>query len=229
MIAYMLPIKFQDEKLSLNSKLKAYNYLGGDFISFDKISPSKYVISLIDVMGHGASATMIGLKAISVFQTAIFYESLVKSVEKVNEVVLELNKDEYFITRYISGVFIEIDFQEKTINYISAGHPEFYIRNSQGLYSYSSNNMILGISKNLTILTDTIDMDDIEYIYIYSDGLIENSKNKETESPLNLEAVIYEAEKNKKYFLKTILDKVIGQSQIDDDITMAHLEFTGSL
>ncbi|MBP2027099.1 PAS domain S-box-containing protein [Acetoanaerobium pronyense] len=229
MIAYMLPIKYKDENLSLNSRLKAYNYLGGDFISFNKISSSKYILSLIDVMGHGASATMIGLKAISVFQTAIFYESMTKSISMVNDVILDINKDEYFITRYISGVFIEIDLEKKVINYISAGHPDFYVRDSSGLVSYSSNNMILGIAKSTSLRVNTIPIKDSKYIYVYSDGLIENGKNNLDSQIENLENIIFEAEKNKERFLKTILNKAIGDSEIDDDITMAILEFNYSL
>jgi len=229
MIAYMLPIKFKDENLSLNSRLKAYNYLGGDFISFKKISPSKYILSLIDVMGHGASATMIGLKAISVFETAIFYESLTRSVSMVNDVILDINKDEYFITRYISGVFIEIDIEEKIIKYISAGHPDFYVRDSSGLVSYSSNNMILGIASNIRIRVNTMPLENLEYIYIYSDGLIENSKNNLDFETEDLENIIFQAEKNKGRFLKTVLDKAIGNSEIDDDITMAFLQFNNPL
>lgn len=229
MIAYMLPIKYKDENLSLNSRLKAYNYLGGDFISFNKISSSKYILSLIDVMGHGASATMIGLKAISVFQTAIFYESMTKSISMVNDVILDINKDEYFITRYISGVFIEIDLEKNVINYISAGHPDFYVRDSSGLVSYSSNNMILGIAKSTSLRVNTIPINDSRYIYVYSDGLIENGKNDLDSQSENLENIIFEAEKNKDRFLKTILNKAIGDNEIDDDITMAILEFNNSL
>lgn len=89
--------------------------------------------------------------------------------------------------------------------------------------------MILGIANNIRIRVNTMPLEDLEYIYIYSDGLIENSKNNLDFEAENLENIIFQAEKNKGRFLKTVLDKAIGNSEIDDDITMAFLQFNNPL
>lgn len=223
LITYMLPLSYNDEALSFDARLKAYNYLGGDFVCFDKINDHKYVIGLIDVMGHGASATLIGLKAISIFQTMVQFASLDQSVFRINEEIIKMNRDDVMLSRYLSGIFIEIDTQKEHLSYISAGHPDFYIKRKAILDMRSSNNMLLGIQPLNRIKVDQLPLSEIDYVFMYSDGLVENNKGRLNEAYERLEYAIINAQKNKNRFLKTILEDMIGYEPVEDDITLGYI------
>lgn len=225
LITYMLPLSYTDEMLSFDARLKAYNYLGGDFVCFEKINDHKYVIGLIDVMGHGASATLIGLKAITIFQTMIQFASLDQSVFRVNEEILKMNRDDVMVSRYLSGIFIEIDTMKERLSYISAGHPDFYIKRKALLDMRPSNNMLIGIQHLNEIKVDQLPLCEIEYVFLYSDGLIENDKGRINEAYERLEYAIIDAQKNKNRFLKTILEDMIGYEPVEDDITLSYIGF----
>jgi PAS domain S-box-containing protein len=223
LISYMLPMDYADANICFVSKVKAFNYLGGDYVCFEKISETKYGIGIIDVMGHSASSAFIGLKAISIFQSIIHYDNLENSVKKVNEAVVRINTDDMSVIRYLSGIFIEVDITSNSISYINAGHPAFYLKRGDGFIKATSNNMILGISDSHPFVVDTIPTDQISYMFLYSDGLIESDKGRIAESELYLEKALLSAEKQENHFLDIVLDEMIGYEEIDDDITLCYL------
>ena len=70
-IDYMLPEDYSDKYISFKSKIRAYNYLGGDYVCFQRIGDFRYSLGIIDVVGHGISSSLIGMKAASIFQSVI--------------------------------------------------------------------------------------------------------------------------------------------------------------
>lgn len=225
LISYMIPINYSDCNISFESKVKAFNYLGGDYVCFEQIGKDKYALGIIDVMGHSASSAFIGLKAISVFQSVIHYDSLENSVKMVNEAIVHINTDDMSVIRYLSGIFIEIDIVKKEIAYINAGHPAFYLKHENDFTKISSNNMILGISNTHPFIVDTIPTNQVSYLFLYSDGLVESDKGRIAESELNLENALRNAESQQNHFLDRVLDEMIGFEEIDDDITLCYLRF----
>ena len=223
LITYMLPLSYKDAAISFDARLKAYNYLGGDFVCFEKISDHKYAVGLIDVMGHGASATLIGLKAITIFQTMIQFASLEQSVFRINEEIIKMNRDDVMVSRYLSGIFIEIDTIKGRLSYINAGHPDFYIKRKAILDMRHSNNMLLGIQHLKHMKVDHLPLSEIEYVFMYSDGLIENDRGRINDAYERLEYAIINAQKNKNRFLRTILEDMIGYDQVEDDITLSYI------
>ena len=164
------------------------------------------------------------MKAISVFQSVICYDNLENSVKKVNEAINSINEFDISAVRYLSGVFMTIDMEEKTISYVNAGHPAFYGRTQDKLLKFESNNMILGIINQKTFLIETISLDHISYIFLYSDGLIENDKEELEVSECNLEQALQEAESSEQPFMDSVLNKMIGNSEYSDDITLCYIE-----
>lgn len=225
-MAYILPGDYSDKYISFKSKVKAYNYLGGDYVSFQKLDDSKYAIGIIDVIGHGISSTIIGMKAISVFQSVIHYDTLENTVKKMNEAVNLINKCDMSTVRYLSGIFMTIDIKEKSISYVNAGHPGFYGKIQDKLLKFESNNMILGIVNQKSYLVESISLEDLSYIFLYSDGLIENDEEALDVSESNLEQALDEAETGEEEFMDSVLNKMIGNREYSDDITLCYIELT---
>lgn len=225
LMAYMLPRDYSDDFIRFHSKVRAYNYLGGDFVCFEPLSDTKYAIGIIDVVGHSASSAFIGLKAISVFQSIIHYDNLEKSVSKVNEAINLINEADLAEVRYLSGIFMVVDIKANFISYINAGHPAFYAKQQDKLLKFESNNMILGITNHKTFEIDSIVLDPISYLFLYSDGLIENEKEKLAQADHRLEHALLHAEKSELSFMESVLDEMVGTSEYSDDITMCYVEF----
>ena len=118
-----------------------------------------------------------------------------------------------------------IDFKEETISYVNAGHPAFYAKTQNQLKKFESNNMILGIINHKNFKVESIPLKDISYIFLYSDGLIENDQEELKLSESHLEEALEEAEEDNERFMDSILDKMIGNREYTDDITLCHIEF----
>lgn len=224
-MAYMLPPDYKDANVHFEAKAKAYNYLGGDFICFEQISPTKYAMALLDVMGHGTSATLIGLKAISTFQSSIHYDTLENAVAKTNASICQVNQNDISSLRYLSGIFLEIDLSNQTVNYVNAGHPDFYIQKRKQLKTVSSNNIILGVNCNMSYVIDTFAATDLEYIFLYSDGLVEHPNEKGDTLNAQLEQALMQIPTGDMTFTQHILNALLGDRTIDDDITLCRLSF----
>ena len=223
-MAYMLPADYSDKYISFKSKVKPYNYLGGDYVCFQKISKSKYSVVIIDVIGHGISSAIIGMKAISIFQSVIHYDTLENSINRVNQAINSINELDISSVHYLSGVFMIIDIEEKTLSYVNAGHPVFYGKTKDKLLKFESNNMILGIVNQKTFAINSISLEDMSYIFLYSDGLIENDEGDLKESEAKLEQALEEAEMDQVPFMDSVLNKMIGNGEYNDDITLCYIE-----
>lgn len=223
-MAYILPADYSDKYISFKSKVKPYNYLGGDYVCFQKMSDSKYAIGIIDVIGHGMSSNIIGMKAISIFQSVIHYDTLENSINKINKAINSINEFDISSVRYLSGIFMTIDIEEKILSYVNAGHPAFYGKTQDKLLKFESNNMILGIVNQKTFLVESISLEDISYIFLYSDGLIENDEKDLKVSESNLEQALQKAEKDQQPFMDSVLNTMIGNGEYGDDITLCYIE-----
>lgn len=226
LLSGMLPIFYKDQHLQFDSKMKAYNYLGGDFISFDKLEEGRYVLAIIDVMGHGASSTLVGLKSMTQFRTHCQYKPFSEAVVEVNKAIAIMNQDEFMTSRYLTGVFIELDLNTGILKYINAGHPEFYLYFQDGcVQSIHSNNMLMGISEQFDFGTDEISIKGLSHIFLYSDGLTEIQMGKNTNAqPILMDVFNYAREHEKNRLLTAVLDEMIGCSEIKDDVTLCYLE-----
>lgn len=223
---YMLPADYSDKYISFKSKIKAYNYLGGDYVCFQKIGKHKYSLGIIDVVGHGMSSTLIGMKAISIFQSVIHYDSLENTVNRINRSINIINEHDVSTVRYLSGIFMIIDFKEEVVSYVNAGHPAFYVKTKKELMKFESNNIILGIINQKEFLEESIPLKDMSYIFLYSDGLIENNEEELKVAGCHLEQALEEAEGKDQAFMDLVLDKMIGNREYTDDITLCYVEFT---
>lgn len=224
LMAYILPLDYSDEMIRFTSKVKAYNHLGGDYVCFEQISESSYAMAIIDVVGHSTSAALIGLKAISVFQSVIYDNNLETSVSRVNIALNQINEVDISNIHYLSGIFMVINIKEKTISYINAGHPAFYVKQEDNLLKVESNHMLLGITSHKAFKVEVIPLNRVSYLFLYSDGLLENEKDQLKDSEERLEQALLNAENSDQAFMESVLDEMIGDGEYSDDITLCYIE-----
>ncbi len=222
----MQPAPYGDDTVAFVSEIKAYNYLGGDFISFEKHSEGVYRLALIDVMGHGASSTMIGLKLITMFQDYSRFYDLSQSVKEVNQMVVDFNREDAVGSKFVTGVFLEINTQEGRIDYINAGHPDVkYIDTEDQVGSLASNNLLLGVQSSFPYTYERYRMDTYKHLLLYTDGLVENAVRGYDEMEARLEKLMMMEPPKGRAYLQRILAHMTGSNEMNDDIAMCLLSF----
>jgi PAS domain S-box-containing protein len=207
--------------------VKQYNELGGDIITFDK-NNNKFFISLIDITGHDLSSTLIAINAMSTMKDLNNEKSIGAIVDQINKNLFNIN-DHSGVSKYATGIFLEIDLDTGMIDYINAGHPDMIVTNNKDeLVNYTSNNIMLGVIDSFTFNTQSIAIASVEDIFVFSDGLIENLNVNYDQSIELLKTRYLEKYKNPTFNLKQFYNDLNFQGYSNDDISMFRITFDGS-
>lgn len=227
-----LPEYFEDDYLKVSHAIRPFNYLGGDFIVFSKVGEKKYRYAMIDIMGHGISSTLVGIRCSSVFQSLSDYSDLATSVGVVNDMMSDLNLEEEALTKYASGIFLEIDFEKNYIDYISAGHNDFLVkREDNSIDSRISNNLLMGVHKGFKFRVDRISTNHVKGLLLFTDGLIEfDAVNEPDDVILSIVKNYRKYEKLNKRFsniassIDYIMDATLSGVSLKDDVAISEIK-----
>ena len=225
-IKSILPQKYSDSFLNFDCHMEAYNYLGGDYIYFEKTGHGLFSIALFDVLGHGVSSTLISLNLGSILHGYSHFCSIEETVAELNNQLISINNfTDDFKNYYVTGIFLELNFNESSIKIINCGHPNMYmLYKDNSITKISSNNLILGVIDDYTFSTQSIHINELHSLFLFSDGLIENKKENYLDVSDNLESLIHKHNhESSSVFFKLILDEIIGTSMINDDIAMCRI------
>lgn len=121
------PIQNDDIQIAVSYMPSAK--LAGDMYYWHKIDDNKYAVILIDMMGHGISASLVCMYISSILHEAI------KTIRDPELVMRELNRHmallptkEDEIPYYFTAIYFIIDTSKKTLEYVNAGHPACYVK-----------------------------------------------------------------------------------------------------
>ena len=114
----------QIDKFSLNVYYSPAKMIGGDYYDIVKLGPLKYGILLIDVSGHGVSASIIMSVVSFIFHLEISRISdTAMLMDKLSDRLYEKLQGEQFAT----GIFIIYDEKKNTFQYTNCGHSNILI------------------------------------------------------------------------------------------------------
>ncbi len=89
--------------------------------------------------------------------------------------LLSLNGEQADHGKFLTGIFMEINFSANHIKYINAGHPDIVMELRNGeVENLSSNNMILGILPLADVHCQHIELDSVVKLIAFTDGMYEN-------------------------------------------------------
>lgn len=115
------PIK--ENCLSITSSYKPAHQLAGDLYYWYKIDDHRYSLMLLDVMGHGISASLVCMFISSKLRDLMQSKADPETVmQKLNELMRYLNKDGG-MQHYFTAIYLVLDCAGKTVEYVNAGHP----------------------------------------------------------------------------------------------------------
>ena len=215
-------------EIDLFAVLKPAGSVGGDLYDYFFIDKSHLLVAIGDVSGKGIPASLFMAITSTLIKTHAKILSSSDIVSRVNEELSMRNSNQYFVTLFL-GI---LDISTGIMDYCNAAHNFPYILRADGsLQTLSkSHGLPLGIYKNKTYKSSTIDLHFNDMIIMYTDGVI-NSKDSSNQhygtdrlenNILNLNDI--EAEEAANRLLKSILIYESDENQADD-VTLLILRF----
>jgi len=227
----LLPSPYLDDNLRIDWIYQPSSKLGGDIFGYQFADDSHLIVYLIDVCGHGIGPA---LHSVSVYNTIRFQTLPKTDFTDPSEVVSSLNNTFSMFDHnhlYFTMWYCVINIKTGIMRYTGAGHPPILIINrDKELKEIFSKNPPVGTAQGLKYSSDECLLKDIEYIYMFTDGVYEirNQAGKYMNINLFKQFLLdrLEVETNS---LEDILDFSINYSfnnNLEDDFTLLEISMT---
>ncbi|MFH2066974.1 MAG: fused response regulator/phosphatase [Pseudomonadota bacterium] len=149
---------------------------GGDFYEVTPISDEIFGYFVADFSGHDIQTSYLtaSVKALLKQNSAPVYQAH-ESMQMINDVLVEILPE----GKYLTACYARLNRKTKQMTIVSAGHPPVIFVPLEGkAVRVDMQGDILGIFKEVYFGSHTMDVNSGDRFYLYSDGLIESSKDK---------------------------------------------------
>ncbi|PDZ04171.1 response regulator [Bacillus cereus] len=164
--------------------------LAGDMYYWYKIDENRYGIMLLDVMGHGISASLVCMFISSVLRETI--KSLIDPelvIKDLNKYMTLLHNDNDDIPYYFTAIYLVVDTEKGTIEYVNAGHPSGYVLvDEANVVELNRGSCAVGFFDEIKVEKTVIPFEKNAQIVLFTDGVLEAIANDEFESEEKLRA-----------------------------------------
>lgn len=163
-------------EIDLFAILNPAESIGGDLYDYYFIDEEHLLIAIGDVSGKGIPASLFMAIASTLIKSNSKVLSAHEIVENVNNELGDRNPNQYFLTLFI-GV---LNISTGVMDYCNAAHNYPYIVHPDGTIATlsKSHGIPLGIYKNKTYKSSTLELRKGDLMVLYTDGII-NSRDKE--------------------------------------------------
>ena len=144
--------------------------VGGDFYDFLDLGDNKIGIVIADVIGKGIPAAIMT----SSFRGALrayseWTDELLDTVRRLNKMACK----ECAAGEFISLFYGIIDVNKKTITYCNCGHEPPALYRDKHMIDLNKGGLVLGVLPNAEYQSETIQLNENDYMLFYTDGLID--------------------------------------------------------
>ncbi|OWT48328.1 fused response regulator/phosphatase [Bacillus sp. K2I17] len=164
--------------------------LAGDMYYWYKIDKNRYGIILLDVMGHGISASLVCMFISSVLRETI--KSLIDPelvIKDLNKYMTLLHNENDNIPYYFTAIYLVVDTEKRTIEYVNAGHPSGYVLvDEANVVELNRGGCAVGFFDEIKVEKTVIPFEENAQILLFTDGVLEAIANDEFESEEKLRA-----------------------------------------
>ncbi|MFZ7943212.1 PP2C family protein-serine/threonine phosphatase [Neobacillus sp. 19] len=166
------PLK--EEDVTISAVYKPSFELAGDLYAWYKISPHRYGIILLDMMGHGISSSLVCM---------YIYSALKDSITEIGDpeaVLKELNRRmdqlhiDSLINYYFTAIYMVLDTEKQTIEYVNAGHPPGIVIVDDEVKLLEEGCCAVGFFDEIEVTKGVIPYKKDARILLYTDGLSES-------------------------------------------------------
>ncbi|MGE7953309.1 SpoIIE family protein phosphatase [Lysinibacillus xylanilyticus] len=192
--------------------------LAGDMYYWYKINDHRYAIILLDMMGHGISAALVCMFISSVLREAV------KQLVEPELVIKELNRYMTLLQNgkdgnlfYFTAIYLVIDTQQKTIEYVNAGHPSGYaLIDEKTLVPLNQGSCAVGFFDEIDVQKQFIQYNEDVQIILFTDGVLEAMGPCEIESEKQLQTLLSTKWDYSQHLINNLLPKEQQENQPDD-------------
>jgi sigma-B regulation protein RsbU (phosphoserine phosphatase) len=173
----------RDEHLDINAVYHPSSELAGDYYAWYRIDEHRYGVIILDIMGHGISSSLVCMFISSVMQDTINrYVSPEIVIAELNRYMNQLNSRGQSISYYFTAIYLLIDVELKTIEYVNAGHPPgLLIENGKVISLLDQGTCAVGFFEQAEINKGTVSFHESVEIVLYTDGLLEAIDDSEND------------------------------------------------
>jgi sigma-B regulation protein RsbU (phosphoserine phosphatase) len=114
----------EEEDVTISAIYKPSFELAGDLYAWYPISEHRYGVILLDMMGHGISSSLVCMYIYSALKDTITGMCDPEMVMgELNRRMYQLKMPEHLINYYFTAIYLVLDTEKQTIEYVNAGHP----------------------------------------------------------------------------------------------------------
>ncbi|WP_338470866.1 fused response regulator/phosphatase [Niallia sp. XMNu-256] len=170
----MLSGPLVEENVSISAVYKPTFELAGDLYAWYKISPNRYAVILLDVMGHGISSSLVCMYIYSALKDTITgMGDPVAVMKELNRRMNQLNLSDGSTNYYFTAIYFVLDTESQTIEYVNAGHPEGIVIVDGEVKLLTEGCCALGFFDQIEVKKEVIPYQEAVRILLFTDGLSE--------------------------------------------------------
>lgn len=172
-----------NERIEIKAEYRPSSELAGDYYAWFRIDRNRYGIILLDMMGHGISSSLVCMFISSVLK------DLILRITDPEEVMVELNRymgqlyrrDE-LINYYFTGIFLVVDTDSQTYEYVNAGHPSGLAITESGCTELTSGGPAIGLFQQIKVTKEVVAYQPGTVIALYTDGLLDAMDDRDDDA-----------------------------------------------
>lgn len=217
------------ENLQIEVTYMPSSNLAGDMYYWHKISEHRYAVILLDMMGHGISASLVCMFISSVLREAVKQlvepELVIKELNRYMALLQDDGKQD--MPYYFTAIYLVIDTESNTVEYVNAGHPAGYaLVDNKELVPLEKGCWAVGFFDEIKVTKQTLKYTTDLQIVLFTDGLLEAMGPCEIESEKQIAAASSYKWTN---FQETVNQLISKEKQLDqpDDICILMLQAQG--
>ncbi len=188
--------------------------LAGDMYYWHKINDHRYAVILLDMMGHGISAALVCMFISSVLREAVKQliepELVIKELNRYMTLLRNGNEDNLY---YFTAIYLVIDTEQKTVEYVNAGHPSGYaLIDEKTLVPLNQGSCAVGFFDEIEVKTQRIQYEQDIQIILFTDGVLEAMGPCEIESDKHLQTLT----STKWDYTQCLIDHLLSKEKQDN-------------
>ncbi|MGE6229449.1 SpoIIE family protein phosphatase [Paenibacillus chitinolyticus] len=215
----VLSLPIETEKIRIEAYYNPSYELAGDLYNWYPIDEDRYGVMLLDIMGHGISSSLVCMFISSVLRDTITkFVTPELVIAELNRYMNRLHNDQNHLNYYFTAIYMLVDTKNKTIDYVNAGHPPGFLMNDSGeAIPLANGTCAVGFFEEMDIKPGRITYTGKSRILLYTDGLLEEIEEAETELPTGLiTAVQQKGDMGLHAVVDELLDEEVQNNHMDD-------------
>lgn len=206
------------QNIAITSSYLPSTNLAGDMYYWNQIDEYRYSVMILDMMGHGISASLVCMYIYSVLQEAVEKLKCPELViTELNRYMNILESEEENIFYYFTGIYLIIDTKNKIIEYVNAGHPSGYaLVDEKETVEITQTTSAVGFVKNMDINKGFIRYDSNIQLVLYTDGVLEALGDCEFESEEKIKKAASKTWSHKEQPIEYLINPQLFKKHSDD-------------